>query len=192
MHLLQEDGQYLLNVNFYLMGQGKSGDGKRDPRPYRLSYPCLINNQLLGCHFTPSFTDFPKAPPTARLNIILGKPEGINAENRADAAAFFSRFLGAFFAVPPQKTGLFRGSAKAAWRPRSTRRCAPVSRLCRAPSYPLRGPNLRFGLSRVSGNCRVWKNFYRKVESNLWFAVKKVFTLTSLLRLPSSTFSTSW
>jgi hypothetical protein len=35
----------------------------------------------------------------------------IAAENRADALAFFSRFLGAFFAVPPQKTGLFRGSA---------------------------------------------------------------------------------
>jgi hypothetical protein len=28
---------------------------------------------------------------------------------------------------------------------------------------------------------KIWKNFYRKVESNLWFAVKKVFILTSLL-----------
>jgi hypothetical protein len=41
---------------------------------------------------------------------------------------------GAFFAVKPQKTGLFRGSAAA-----PARRCAPVSRLRRAPSYPLRG-----------------------------------------------------
>jgi hypothetical protein len=42
----------------------------------------------------------------------------------------------------------------------------------------------------VPGNYQGWKNFYCKVESNLWFAVKKVFTPASLLRLPSSTFST--